>query len=272
MVGELPDSSKSAGQTFVQLTKLEDIEVEFAKMTNRIKEALISNDINVVSLVEQLCTISAVSNKNVPLFDEDVFEKVKSIDEFWRRLRMFWNIFDYDLPQFVIKISECREAQVIFEEFLSRIDPSAIEDVDLVLHCRVEERVGSLKPVLRNKVNAEKCSLDVVQEVKKIVSETYDLKIYSLRFKGIKEGCIELSYYISKAMTMHFLQLKITASILAELSSCKIISLNVNNFELKMPSKIINITVSVVYSMLSYLTLICSYCIAIHNIYSINFS
>jgi len=46
--------------------------------------------------------------------------------------------------QFVIKISECREAQAIFEEFLSRIDPSAIEDVDLVLYCRVEEQLRGI--------------------------------------------------------------------------------------------------------------------------------
>ena len=128
-VGGSPDSSKSLKQTFVKLTKLEDIEVEFAKMTNRIKKALISNDISVVSLVEQLCTISAVSNKKVPLFDEDIFEKIRTVDQFWRRLRMFWSIFDYDLLQYVIRISECSKDQEIFEEFLSRIDPSAIKDV-----------------------------------------------------------------------------------------------------------------------------------------------
>ena len=79
--------------------------------------------------------------------------------------------------------------------------------VDLVLHCRVEHWEGSLKPVLRIKVNAEKCSLDVVQNAKRIVSENFNLqKYHSLRFKGIKEGCIELLYFISKAMMMHFLQ------------------------------------------------------------------
>ena len=217
-------------------------------MTNRIKEALISSNINVVSLVEQLCTISAVSSKNVPLFDEDIFEKVTSIDEFWRRLRMFWSIFDYDLLRYVIKISECREAQEIFEEFLSRIDPSTIEDVDLVLHCRVEHWEGLLKPVLRIKINAEKCTLDVVRNAKKIVSQNYNLQNYSLRFKGIKEGCIELLYYISKAMIMYFLQFKITSNTLIELSNCKISSLNINNYKLQIRSKTDDIAVSACYS------------------------
>ena len=53
-------------------------------MTNSIKQALISNNVDVVSLIEQVCVISTVKNKKVPLFDEDVFEKIKSIDDFWK--------------------------------------------------------------------------------------------------------------------------------------------------------------------------------------------
>ena len=117
-------------------------------MTSKIKQALISNNVDVGSLIEQLCAISAVKNKNVPLFDEDVFEKITSINEFWRKLRIFWNIFDYELLQYVVEISECREAKEIFEGFLSKIDTSAIEDVHLVLDCRIEDREGSLNPVL----------------------------------------------------------------------------------------------------------------------------
>ena len=237
-------SSRNTGPTCSKLTRIRQIEVQFAKMTNRIKEALISNNINVVSLVEQLCTISAVSNKNVPLFDEDVFEKVKSIDEFWRRLRSFWNIFDYELLWYVIEVSECREAQEIFEEFLSRIDPSAIEDADLVLDCRVEERVGSLKPVLRIKVNAEKCTLNVKKDVEEIVSKTYNLNKYALHFQGIKEGCIELLYYISKPLKLYLLQFEVTGSILAEFLAHKIISIHIDEFELKTPPNINNTRVS----------------------------
>ena len=38
-------------------TKIKDIEIQFAKMTIRIKQALISNDVDVVQLIEQLCAI-----------------------------------------------------------------------------------------------------------------------------------------------------------------------------------------------------------------------
>ena len=55
-----------------KLTSIVDIEVEFAIMTEKIKQALISSNVDVVALIEKLCAISAVSDKNVPLFIEDV--------------------------------------------------------------------------------------------------------------------------------------------------------------------------------------------------------
>ena len=243
-VDKSSDSPESIGLNYDKLTYLEDIELEFAKMTNRIKETLISSHVNVSSLVEQLCTMSAVKNKNVPLFDGDIFEKVKSIDEFWKRLRMFWSIIDYDLLWFVIELSECKKAQEILKEFLSRIDPSVIEDVDLVLHCKEEHWDGSLKPVLRIKINAEKCSLDIIQKAKEIISEKFELKKYSLRFKGIKSGCVELLHHISKAMMLYFLQFKISSHMLAELTKFNIISLHIDDFKLEVPSEAIDITVS----------------------------
>ena len=232
-------SSTGGGAACEKLTNIRHIEIQFAKMTNRIKQALISNNIDVAPLIEQLCAISAVKNKKVPLFDEDVFERIKSIDDFWRKLRSFWNIFDYEFLQYIVELSDCREAQVIFEEFLSTIDPSAIEDVELVLHCRVEDQEGLLKSVLRIKVNTDKCTLSIKRRVEEIVSKTYDLDKYALRFQGIKEGCIELLYYISKPLKLHLLQVKISDRIiLGEFVAHKIISLQIDECE------VINITVS----------------------------
>ena len=207
---------------------IQQIEIQFAKMTGRIKQALISNNVDVASLIEQLCIISAVKNKKVPLFDEDVFERIKSIGDFWKKLRAFWSIFDYELLQCIVEISECKEAQDILAEFLSRIDPSAIEDVDLVLHCKVEDQEGSLKPVLRIKVNSKKCTLSIKKSVEEIVSKTYDLDRHALRFQGIKEGCIELFYYISKSLELYLMQFKISQSIWKEFLIHKIISIYID--------------------------------------------
>ena len=126
------DSSlKSAEET---LTTIEDIEVEFAIMTDKIKQALINSKIDVDSLIEQLRSISGVRNRNVPLFDEEVFTKIKSVEELWKTLSIFWSIYDYDLLRFIVKITKCEDAQRVLEFFLSRIDPTVIEDVDNTRH------------------------------------------------------------------------------------------------------------------------------------------
>ena len=225
-------TSKETGLACKKLTKIRDIEIQFAKMTKRIKQALINNNVDVVSLIEQLCTISTVKNKEVPLFDEDVFEKIKSIDDFWKILKNFLRIFDYELLWCVVEISECGEAQQILDEFLSRIDPSAIIDVDLVPYCKVEHWEGSLEPVLRIKVNSEKCTPDVEKRVKEIVSKAYRLDKYALCFQGIKEGCIELLYYISKPLKVYLLQFEVSKNIFEDFHTHKIISLHIDEFEL----------------------------------------
>ena len=188
-------------------------------MTNKIKQALIDNKIDVDSLIEQLRTMSAVSNKNVPLFDEDVFARIRSLDEFWKSLSKFWSICDYDLLRYVIKIIECVKAKCILEEFLLKIDPSALRDVDLVLHCRVDQREGSLRPTLRIKINAEECTYNIQEKVKKMISEKFNLKEYSLHFKGIKDGCIELLYHISVPVKLYLLQTFQYKVILGEFST-----------------------------------------------------
>ena len=124
-------TSTGTAATCEKSTRIRHLEIQFAKMTNRIKQALISNAVDVASLIEQLCTISVVKNKKVPLFGTDVFEKIESIDALWKELS--WSIFDYELLQCVVKISDCKEAQDILDEFLSTIDP---KDVNLI-HCRV---------------------------------------------------------------------------------------------------------------------------------------
>ena len=206
MIGEAAATTTIASsEKACRLIAIEDIEVKFTIMTNKIKQALIDNKVDVDSLIEQLCTTSAVRDKKVPLLDEDVFTEIKSVDDFWKKLNTFWSIYDYDLLQFIIKITKCKEAQNILEEFLSRVDPTIIKDVDLVLNCRVDQREGSLKPILRIKVNAEECTVGVQRKVKETVSKIYNLEKYALCFEGIKGGCIELLYHISKAVMAYFL-------------------------------------------------------------------
>ena len=209
-------------------------------MTERIKEVLRNNNVSVISLLEQLCTISAIKIKKVPLFDEDVFEKIETIDELWRKLRKYWDIFDYDILIFVVELTECTEAQEIFNSFLARIDPSAFEDMDLVLHCKVYQEEELMRPFLRIKVNAEMCTFDIKRQVKEIVSKKFNLEKYSLRLNSIKDGCIEFTFNISKAVMSYVLEYHITGNIIANFARYNIISPQVNEMTLNIPSEIVD--------------------------------
>ena len=215
-----------------KFTRIRDIEIQFAKMTNRIKQELINSNVDIVSMIEQLRTISSVKNKKVPLFDDDVFKKVKSIDDLWKILTNFMVFFDYDILQYVVEIAECSKAQQIFEDFLSKIDPSEIKDVDLVLHSKVENYEKLLKPVLRIKVNSKECTPAIEKRIKKQVSKKLNLKAYALCFRGIREGCIELLYYISQPLREYLLEFELSKSILEDFCAHKIISLHIGEFEL----------------------------------------
>ena len=238
-----PAAAASTEPAYEKLTSILHIEIQFAKMTVKIKQALINNNVDVVLLIEQLCAISTVRNKKVPLFDEDVFENIKSIDDFWKKMKNFWCIYDYELLLCIVEVADCREAEQIFQQFLSRIDPSAIEDVDLVLHCKPEYLEGLLKPVLRVKINTEKCTKNIKKQAEEIISKKYELDKYGLCFQGIKEGCIELLYYISKPLKLYLSQFEISEDILSEFLACNIISLYIDELELKIPSKSVDVTV-----------------------------
>ena len=193
-----------------------DLEFEFATTTIKIKKALINSpDIDVTSVVEQLQTFSAVKNNNIPLFNEDVFEKVTTTDKLWNK---FWSIFNYDVLIILLKLVKCKKADEIFKKFLSRFDISTFEDMDLMLDYKIYERQGS-KPWLRIKVKTEKCTILIKRKVEETLSLMLNLKGYFLYFKGVKEGCAELVYEISNAMMSYFSQCKFSGYDLAKFSS-----------------------------------------------------
>ena len=216
----------------------EDLEVEFAIATDKIKRALCNSPIDVTSVIEQLQTFSVVRNKNVPLLDEDVFESVTTVERLWQRLSRFWSIYNYDMLRILLRIVKYKRADEIFEEFLSRIDVSAIEDMEIVAHYEVFKRQGLIKLLLRIKVKAETCTNYTRKKVEEVVSSMFNLKEYTLAFRGIKEGCIELIYEISNAMMLYFLQCKFTGYDLAELAAHDVISLYINDMKLIIPSEI----------------------------------
>ena len=155
-------------------------------------------------------------------------------------MTQFWGIFDYDILIFVIGISKCLEAKKLLESFLARIDPSAFEDMDLVLHCKVYKEEDVMRPLLRIKVNAETCTVSIKEQVKKIVSKKFDLEEYSLRFNSIKDGCIEFGYHISKATMSYLISYRVTGGMMADFAAYDIIFLQINEMKLIVPTEIID--------------------------------
>ena len=126
----------------------------------------------------------------------------------------------------VFALTECAEAQEILDNFLSRIDSSILEDIDLVLHCKSVEKWRLYQACAKKgKFNAEKCTHKIKKEVQDIVAKTYTLENYSLHFKGIKKGCFELIYHISKAVMSYLLEIEVTSSIMAEFATHDIMHL-----------------------------------------------
>ena len=245
----IPTIEPAVVPVYRRLTSIEVIECEFAKMTTAVEKALINAKIDVAELIKQLSAINAVKNKKVPLFDEDVFTKIQSIDDLWKKLRVFWTIFDYEVLEYVVRLSECREAEDIFKGFISRIDPSKIEDADLMLHCKEEQCEGQPKPVLRVKINSDKCTPNIKSKVKRAVSKAYKLKKYTLCLKCIRKGCIEMVYYISKSLKLYLINFAITGSSMEKFLAHDIINLCIHDtddeFELKVPSNIVDVVSSI---------------------------
>ena len=222
------------------LMSIEDIELEFARMTNRIKEELFKSvsDSKVASLIKQLLAISAVKVKKVPLFSESTFEGVSNVKSLWQILSELWSIYDYDILKLVLHIINCKEADRIFDHFLSQIDPAVIDDVDLVIHYKVYERNEFVKPLLRVKVKADRCSLHHKEEVTKALSNKFNLKSYALRLKGIREGFVELMYEISEELKSYLLSCIVVGSDAQYLINCGIMHLEIDNMEIDFISRI----------------------------------
>lgn len=208
-------------------------------MTNIIKEELSKyvSDSDVISLIEQLRAIPAVKDKKVPLFGEDTFKRVSNLRSLWQILSEFWSIYDYDILKLVLNIINCEKADKIFDQFFLQIDPAVIDDVDLVIHCRVYEREFT-KPILRVKIKVDRCSRHHKEEVTKVLSEKFNLKEFALRLKGIREGCVELMYEISEELKLYLLSCVVAGSDAQHMVNCGIIHLEIDNMEIDFVSVI----------------------------------
>ena len=214
-------------------------------MTIEVKNVLIKSKVNVTDLIMALCSTTVVKDKKVPLFNEDVFDKVKSIDDLWKKLNGLWTIFDYELLDYIIELSNCKEAQDIFKNFFSQVDLSALKNVDLMPYYKEEQSEGSLMPVFRVKVDAKECTLNIYETVKNIIAKVFEFIKCALQLTYIKKGCIELSFYISEPLKLYLLRFVFTPSDMKTFIVHNIVSLCIDDeFELRIFYEVADITVS----------------------------
>ena len=228
----------SAGTVINTSTFFEELEIEFARMTDSIKQALLKLDLNVVSLIEQLRPMTGVKEKKVPIFQDDIFEKVTSIELLWQKLSNFWSLLDYDLLMYLVRLINREEITKILDDFISKIDLSKLQDKDIVLQCTLIEQ-ECMKPKLRVKVNTEECDEHATKRIKETLCKQFDLEMYSLYLRGIKQGCFELVYHVPKHVMMYLLEFKVTGHIMTELAAQNIICLQCDDDkELQIPATI----------------------------------
>ena len=230
------DDNSKESQIAEALTSIENIELEFARMTNKIKEELSKHisDSDVVSLIELLCAISAVRDQKVPLFDEDTFKRVSNVGSLLQVLSGFWSVYDYDILKLVLNIINFEKADRIFGHFLSQIDPAVINGVDLI---KVYEITEITKPLLRVKIKIDRCCHHHKEEITEALSEKFNLTSFALCLKGIRKGCVELMYKISEKLKFYLLSCMVMGSDAQYLINCGIMHLEIDNMEIDLNSE-----------------------------------
>ena len=219
-----------------RFTTVFDSGINLAKIAKKIKEDL---QLNAVTVIHKLQRSSAVEEEFIPIFDDELKnEDTTSLDLLWKK--QLWNIFDFDLLDYLVEVSECSTVKQIWETFLSRIDPNLIEDVGLILGFDELEEKCSLETQLRVKLDKKVTEINgALQTVlKEKLCTLFKLKKYSLQCVRIKKGCIEFTYHISKAVAVYLLHFEITRKIMADFISYSIAYLQINNKRLNVPSDI----------------------------------
>ena len=187
-----------------------EIEAKFGIMVTKIQESLEKHNVNLNNLLIKLKSSSVVRDREVPLFDPGIFERITSIDKLFETLSGYWHLFDYDVLLYLVDTAECEEAEKVYDDFLAIFDSTVMNN--LILRCDKFNMEGILPGTctLCVKVYRDKCTVAVAKEVKEIVSKHLELEKYALVLKGVKEGYIELIYQISTSVKSYILQYNAT--------------------------------------------------------------
>ena len=159
-----------------------------------------------------LCTIciSAVENQQIPIFDKKVFEKVRSIHEFWDMMKGLLTIVNFELLKLIADISGSKVAyDILKEDFLQKFNPSAIEDMRP--YWELEPCLDFPMLVLKVQVSTEKVqvstekkvTLKFIKSVTEMISKQHKVNEYALHFFKAERDPVVLCYYILRSVHLY---------------------------------------------------------------------
>ena len=172
---------------------LKDIKADFENMIFDVQKAFIDGNVVVDDLLMNLKTSFATKNKEVPLFREDYFKDVTSIETLFKVLDCHWNLCDHDMLAFLINMAKCEMASVIYQKFVNSLNLSPF---DLVCHCPNMEMVSGYK-TLQITVDISECTIKTVEKIKMMIVEYYELEKHAIVFKEVMKGSINIKYLTS---------------------------------------------------------------------------
>ena len=198
--------------------------------------------------IEELITLlrfNDVDKKSVFSTDE-VFTAIRTEMHLFQHVAKYCkSIYDYQVLDALIEVSECPEAITVLTDFTESLRNSVLTEIDLIsehgelLHPD-DFMPGTYKFIIE--YVGGKCTIETKEMVQGIVEQSVRLKKGVLIFKGVDVGSILFIYQISEAVKNYLLQYKFTEEDVTFLEGNNITSLIVDDvriMSLSQPNKVI---------------------------------
>ena len=214
---------KLRGRTLITLQgKYSNIVIEIRRIIEKEK-------FDVQELILSLC---AADVENLTIFStDDVFLKITNTMSLFQQIGKYCSMYDFELLLALVESTKCQEAIKLLDDFTEEMRHSILKDLNLLEDKELlnpkEFMFGTHKLVIKY-VGDNKCTLKAKEKIQNIVYECYHLRIGSITFKGVQEGCFAFVYQISAAVKCHMLKSEITPSDATMLAENNIIRMYIN--------------------------------------------
>ena len=206
----------------------------YAEIIGKMCGIFVNKKIDIYSQIVKLCSLD---DDNITIFSTDrAFKEIHSVSDLFFHIGKYCNMFDYELLTAFVESTKCQEAIKLLDDFTKELRSSVLSDLHLLcdevgLQDPEDFMPGTHKLII--KYVGGKCTMKVEELVRNIIYQCFHLKIGSITFKGVQEGCVAFIYQISPAVKAHLQQYPITAG--EVFSDNNINCLIIDDEELKFP-------------------------------------